>query len=206
MSNIVYLVSSPSGKKYVGITSKSLKRRKSQHLSNACKGSPYTFHKAIRKYGVALEWSILEEVACYEEAKRLEIHYITLFNSFKKGYNSTLGGDGVLGKTFSHTEEAKRKISENWNRHGFKHSEESKKKIGDVQRGKSKAPMKQKTKDKLSELRKGEKNGMFGKTPWNYKGGKPKCLDCEKQLSTYTAKRCVPCTGKHRRKGICLEY
>ena len=50
----------------------------------------------------------------------------------------------------------------------------------------------------------GKKNGMFGKKPWNYKGGFPKCLDCGKKLSTYKASRCRKCAslflaGKHRK-------
>jgi len=33
----------------------------------------------------------------------------------------------------------------------------------------------------------------------NWKGGKPKCLDCDKQLSRYEAKRCNPCARKQFR-------
>src|SRR3990167_4389735 len=30
----------------------------------------------------------------------------------------------------------------------------------------------------------------------NWKGGKPKCLDCGKRVSSYIAKRCITCNGK----------
>jgi len=38
-----------------------------------------------------------------------------------------------------------------------------------------------------------KKNGWHS---WNYDGGKPKCQDCGKELSTYTAKRCQKCAYK----------
>jgi hypothetical protein len=44
-----------------------------------------------------------------KEAKQKEIEFISLYNSFKKGYNSTLGGD-VSGK---HSNFSKWKISRN---------------------------------------------------------------------------------------------
>lgn len=34
---------------------------------------------------------------------------------------------------------------------------------------------------------------MKGKNHWNYKGGKPKCLDCGKEVSHYESKRCNVC-------------
>lgn len=57
----------------------------------------------------------------------------------------------------------------------------------------------------------GEKHYNFGKkrpgvggvkkgtVPWNYKEGKPKCIDCQKTLSSYSGKRCRPCMGVDRR-------
>lgn len=33
----------------------------------------------------------------------------------------------------------------------------------------------------------------------NWKGGKPKCIDCGKKLSTYTAKRCIKCYNNYNR-------
>jgi hypothetical protein len=40
----------------------------------------------------------------------MEVYYIALFNSFKEGYNSTLGGGTTLG--FKMSEETKSKMSE----------------------------------------------------------------------------------------------
>lgn len=36
----------------------------------------------------------------------------------------------------------------------------------------------------------------YGKDAPNWRGGKPKCLDCGKQLVLYTAKRCKSCARK----------
>lgn len=35
-----------------------------------------------------------------------------------------------------------------------------------------------------------------GTSHYNWKGGRPKCLDCKKQLINYDAKRCNSCTRK----------
>ena len=40
--------------------------------------------------------------------------------------------------------------------------------------------------------------GMKGHEHPSWKGGKPKCLDCGKQLPWYNAKRCHPCYAKTR--------
>ena len=67
------------------------------------------FANGIRKWGWdAFEGRVLEEV--YEEdLNELEKFYIEQFDSFKNGYNSTIGGEGVRG--FNHNEETIKKIS-----------------------------------------------------------------------------------------------
>ena len=40
------------------------------------------------------------------------------------------------------------------------------------------------------------KSNYFGKNNPHWKGGKPKCIDCGKQLSKYKAKRCKSCSRK----------
>ena len=68
------------------------------------------FARSIRKWGWdAFEGRVLEEV--YEEdLNELEKFYIEQFDSYKNGYNSTIGGEGVRG--LSHNEESKKMISE----------------------------------------------------------------------------------------------
>ena len=106
---IVYKVSSPSGKVYIGITAENLSDRISKHKYVAMtRNSQTIFAKAIRKYGVEhLKWEIVEEDLTQDEAMDYEKFYIELYDSYKKGYNSTLGGEGAFGVKWS--EEAKNK-------------------------------------------------------------------------------------------------
>ena len=139
----VYKVTSPSTKVYIGITSKTLTRRKCQHLSAAVSGSDYTFHRAIRKYGDILNWEVVACVDSFEQAAELEKSLITEFNSFKRGYNMTLGGEGQLGRTFSQSQETREKIAKNnarfWT--GKSRSDETKKKLSNAQKGKKRGPI-----------------------------------------------------------------
>lgn len=96
---IVYLAISPSEKKYVGITSSSLKKRKRRHFDDALyKKKNRPFSKAIRKYGQEIKWEILEEVDSLDEAIYLEKYYIKFFDTYKNGYNCTHGGEGAFGR------------------------------------------------------------------------------------------------------------
>lgn len=52
-----------------------------------------------------------------------------------------------------------------------------------------------KTKKRLSQNHQGL---LSGKKNGHWKGGKPKCIDCGRQLASYTAKRCLACRGKHK--------
>jgi len=52
--------------------------------------------------------------------------------------------------------------------------------------------------------KKGNLHPLFGKTGKNnpsFKGGKPKCIDCGKQLVKYKAKRCLSCANRIKNKG-----
>ena len=75
------------------------------------------FARSIRKWGWnAFEGRILEEVD-EEDLNELEKFYIKYFDSYKNGYNTTLGGEGTRGhnpfanKTEEEMEEIKEKIS-----------------------------------------------------------------------------------------------
>lgn len=98
----IYLITNfVNGKRYVGITSKTIKRRWTCHLATAKKGSKTPFHKAIRKYGSdAFYYGIVTQVETVEEAYEMEKFYIKFFDTYvldKKGYNCTRGGDGITG-------------------------------------------------------------------------------------------------------------
>lgn len=92
-----------NGKVYIGQTMNryGYKERWSQHLYTAKHTDMNNyFYNAIRKYGVeSFDRSVLETIECDNKCAlksildKLEIKYIKEFDSYKNGYNSTLGGD-----------------------------------------------------------------------------------------------------------------
>jgi predicted GIY-YIG superfamily endonuclease len=93
---IIYKVTSPSGKVYIGLSSKSLEQRIAKHKDTARWVRPDGyFQKAITKYGDRLVWEVLHENLTREEALELEIYYIKLNNSNNPlyGYNCSKGGE-----------------------------------------------------------------------------------------------------------------
>lgn len=111
---------------------------------------------AWRKYGEAnFVFSILEECQI-SDLNQKEIFWIESLQSYKKefGYNKTLGGTG--GRLNQESIEKMKKI-----RKGYKASAETNQKISET--------------FKKNNITVGEKNGMFGATPWNK--GKTKDTD-----------------------------
>jgi group I intron endonuclease len=112
---------------YVGKTASSLASRWSQHKYCAKIGSNGFLHRAVAKYGPdAFVIEQIDTAASLKELGEKEIQHISRLNSTApNGYNLTAGGDGVemtaqvrakLAQActgWSHTEEAKRKISQN---------------------------------------------------------------------------------------------
>ena len=95
MTGYIYKITNKINNKcYIGQTVKPIETRWKRHLKDTKKNSTYPLHRAIRKYGK--ENFIIEEIEkC--EAKLLderEIYWINFYNSFKNGYNATLGGMG----------------------------------------------------------------------------------------------------------------
>lgn len=88
----VYLITNLfNGKKYVGITTRTIKDRFSEH----CKADS-AIGKAIRKYGEDLFLiNVIDEAVDKDELFHLEMEYISKYDSFNNGYNQTLGGEGV---------------------------------------------------------------------------------------------------------------
>ena len=189
----VYCHNTPSGKRYIGITSQ--KPEKRWHNGRGYKNT--LFGRAIEKYGWEnIKHEILDTELDEFTAKCLEEYYIFSYQTyigFKddcKGYNLTIGGDGQVG--FKHTEETKRKLSESHkgktSHKGYKNSEETRKKISESNKGQTPwnkgIPHTEESKMKMSESHKGKTSGMKGKhhteesrrknsesnkgkTPWN---------------------------------------
>lgn len=157
---IVYKHTSPSGKVYIGITSRTPKYRWSDgrgYIANDY------FFKAIQKYGWDnIKHEILFENLTKEEAEAKEIELIEQYNSTDRacGYNISYGGsaptsglhwkrpkEGILsgkkhpmfGKHL--TDDQKKHLSkcnsgEKHPQYGTHRSEETKRKISEAQRGK----------------------------------------------------------------------
>lgn len=92
MKGIIYKITNKvNGKSYIGQTRYSLEFRWRQHIHK--KDNTY-FHNAIRKYGAEnFSIEILEECEVSKLNER-EMFYIAKLNTFKEGYNLTIGGDG----------------------------------------------------------------------------------------------------------------
>lgn len=110
---IIYKVTTPNDSIYIGLTSKTLKIRKSGHIRMArSKSNRRLFlnplHRAILKHGNNLKWETIDTEKSYDLLKLLEIKYISSYKKTRNMLNCTIGGDGTLG--YSHTDETKLKM------------------------------------------------------------------------------------------------
>jgi hypothetical protein len=102
-----------NGKRYIGLTGRTLKKRRAGHLQ-AARGtkSNMIFHKAIRKHGAhAFEWKVRHDFLFDEDAIVCEA---SLIAKEKPEYNLS-GGQGILG--LRHSSETKARLRERAIRH-----------------------------------------------------------------------------------------
>lgn len=157
----------PTGKKYIGKT-KNENKRKQRHRYNAKKGIKNNFYNAVRKYGWDnFVYGIINEfdISILNEK---ELYYINFYDTYKNGYNLTIGGEGgttwvmpedikkqyrerMLGHKLS--DEVKKKISQS-NR-GRKWSKEAKENLSKKLKGRKGHTISNKAKEKMSKMRKG---------------------------------------------------
>lgn len=125
----VYMHISPSGKRYIGITSQTV----SQRWRNGNGYKKTVFYNAIQKYG----WENFEHIILYENVSKdfaciKEQELIKKYKTQQKryGYNVAMGGQCNM-KGYKHSEETRKKISINTSKgqKGRKLSEETKRKI-----------------------------------------------------------------------------
>lgn len=124
----VYRHISPSGKVYIGITSRKPKLR----WGHGCNYNNCIFANAIKKYG----WDNITHQIMFtglseDRAKRLEISLIKHYKKLGISYNMTDGGDGVIG--IPHTEKWLNAVRKYWT--GRHLTEETKKKISIANKG-----------------------------------------------------------------------
>lgn len=119
VEGIIYKYTSPSGKIYIGqTTNHKLRRKKWFNMS-----SPYTssdwkskIDKARVKYGpnsflyeILFQGKYISRKAAKIELNILEVYYVGLYDSYRTGYNSTIGGDSASGPV-KHSDKAKLKM------------------------------------------------------------------------------------------------
>lgn len=95
MFGIIYIITnSINNKVYIGQTIQTLNARWQAHCRRGCSEEEQNMQikRAIRKYGKN-NFCIKElEKCCITEIDEREIYYISLYNSYNEGYNSTKGG------------------------------------------------------------------------------------------------------------------
>lgn len=99
---IIYKVTFPNGKIYIGQTSRTLERRRYDHFSDAKHSQPnkrVKFHRAILKYK-DITWEQIDTASSLEEAIEKEAKFIEFFDSINNGYNcrTNRNGNGILSE------------------------------------------------------------------------------------------------------------
>lgn len=209
MNYIIYKATNIlSLKVYIGLTSKLLSIRKSQHKNAAfVKKSNLYFHKALRKHGLDnFIWECVEEGLSEKEANLREHFWINFYNSniSNYGYNLTSGGNHfkhnsetiskikITVKKAMSTEEVKAKLSK-------ANSEENNPQYGKI--------WSTQKRDNLSKKRGGVSFYVFEKESgslvgvWNSRG------QCAKDLDLHRENILSCLKGRHQSsKGYTFKY
>lgn len=116
VKGIIYKYTSPSNKIYIGQTTVE-KIRRTVFLNEKKSYAGLKIDTARKKYGSKnFKYEVLETVYAENNEEllfklnTLETYYIGLYDSFKNGYNMSIGGQGSLGYKLS--EEHKQKITQ----------------------------------------------------------------------------------------------
>ena len=143
MSGIIYCLTSPSEKKYIGQTKYSLERRFTQHCR--LKGECRLLENSINKYGPENFKKEILYTCELDEIDEKEKYFISLHNSMHpNGYNIRSGGKSQS----YHCEESKELMRQQ--------------KLGEKNPNFGK-PRDDETKKKISEAKKGEKHHFYNK-------------------------------------------
>jgi group I intron endonuclease len=154
---IVYKIENKiNGKIYIGLTTKDLSKRISEHIRD--NKSP--IQKALNKYGLqSFTVTVIDSAESRAVLCEKERYWIQHFksNTRNKGYNLTAGGDGLVNPSKSVRKRISKKVSAllqgNSRRKGITHSDETKHQISETLKVSMNDP---KVKKKMSIARKGK--------------------------------------------------
>jgi len=112
---VIYKIIFPNGKLYIGKTIRLLDVRLKDHIKYAFSTNSTSYNsklfRAIRKYlksGIKIK--IVERNIRIDKLNKKEIFYIKKYDTYNGGYNSTLGGEGIVG--YKHSRRARKIISQ----------------------------------------------------------------------------------------------
>ena len=197
---IIYCLTSPSGKQYVGQTANGIKRRLIEHKSAASK-SKYNhlpLYKAINKYGLdTFEVVRLAEAFSAEELDSLEILFIKKLDAINSGLNIEGGGKGRRGFTLNENQKvalkkanSKPKSEEHRRRMSEAHKGMKKPWVAEINKTRLTAESKKKISISLKKYNSNRnKNEIFphGEARGYWRGCK--CFSCKKAAAAYSAAR-----------------
>ena len=157
MYGIIYKATGPSGLVYIGKTTNTLAKRKSEHaycMKKGDKRSAFQFALLVESFS-SFTWEQIDTAETKEELDEKEKQWIAHYESMnpEKGYNQQYGDFGRKQSAVT-----KRKLSEI--NKGKIHSAETRKKLSEALKGRKKAPFTEEHRRKLSEAKK-------GCVPWN---------------------------------------
>ena len=98
MAYIYKIINDINEKVYIGKTQQTIQQRWSNHLKDSVKTTKEhrPLYAAMRKYGGEhFKIEIIEECDTFILEER-EIYWINYYDSYRNGYNATLGGDGTI--------------------------------------------------------------------------------------------------------------
>lgn len=95
---IYKIVNDINDKIYVGKTSLTIEERFKQHKRDSAKEKieKRPLYNAMKKYGIEHFHIELIEECNWKESDKREKYWIKYYDSYKNGYNATLGGDGKI--------------------------------------------------------------------------------------------------------------
>lgn len=119
-AGIIYKITNvTNGNSYIGKTIQDVNIRWKAHIKVANNGHNWTLSRAIRKHGeLAFSVEVIVDSVPIYFLDAFEMYWIDYYNTFKKGYNMTIGGEGTIGvvpwnkgKTNVYSEDTLQKMS-----------------------------------------------------------------------------------------------